>query len=66
VRHIGLEDLVLGQVINDVERDSQVCGEETGAVGEAGAVIQEEALRRVIRGTMWPRTMPVSAARAIR
>ncbi len=47
VRHVGVEDRIFGQVVNDIEGDSQVCGEKAGPVGEAGAVIQEEALRRV-------------------
>src|SRR5260370_12107658 len=47
VRHVGFEDRILGQVVNDVEGNSQVRGEKAGPVAEAGAVIQEEALRRV-------------------
>ena len=48
VRHVCLVDRILGQVIDDdIERDSQVRGEQASPVGEAGAVIQEETLGRV-------------------
>lgn len=44
---VGLEDLILDQVTNDVERHSQVLCDNIAAFGELGAVIQEEVLGRI-------------------
>jgi hypothetical protein len=46
VRQACLEDRILGQVIDEVERDGQVGGEQP-PVGEAGAAVEEKALGRL-------------------
>jgi hypothetical protein len=48
MRHIGLERLVVCQMVNDIQRYSQVGGEELCVVGEAITVIQVKALRWVV------------------
>ena len=47
VPEVGLEDRVLDQVVDDVQGERQVGGEDPAAVGEARAVVEEEALGRV-------------------
>jgi hypothetical protein len=47
VRQVGLEDRVFSQVIDDVQGERQVGGEDTCSVGEACPVVEKEALDRV-------------------
>ncbi len=44
VGHVRLEHRVFGEVIDDVQGDGQVGSEQPRPVGEAGAVVEEEAL----------------------
>lgn len=48
IRHVGLEDRILDQMKDDVERDRQVGTEKPGSVSEAGTVVVEEAFGRVV------------------
>lgn len=48
VRHIGLENLVFNEMIDDVERERQVRTEQASPVYEAGAIIKKETLSRIV------------------
>src|ERR1019366_721903 len=47
VPKVGVEYLIFGQVVDDVEGNRQIRGEQASAVSEARAVVQEKALGRV-------------------